>query len=245
MIKMDKLFILIAVLLTLNGCAKTLPLVSHAHVGHALTTWHDTPEQVGLYASARNEADEALEIAYDHLDVKDVQRQQKAIEQIAYILNPDIIALDDPEFGKRYGVIRALEGTLDHIEYAATSEDASLNFLSSINDITKNAESVINQFKLIFEKSRQNINSTNPGSVISQLYFELKYAVGGKIENDLVTIYGMRNFTDDFNAMLKREKDPRYEPLSRKYVLGLIRLPNGHWGYRLRSGTNTFDVNEY
>lgn len=243
--KIYRLLILFAVVFNLYGCANSLPLVSHAHVGHALTTWHDTPDQVGLYVSARNEADEALEIAYDHLDIDDENRQQQAISQIAYILNPDIIALDDSAFGKRYGVIRALEGTLDHIEFAATSDDASLNFLSSISDLTKNGESVVNQFIRIFKKSRQNLTSSDPGSVISQLYLDLKNAVGGKLDNDSVIVYGMRNFTNDFNTMLKLEKDPRYEPLSRKYVLGLVRLPNGHWGYQLNADASSFDVNDY
>ena len=243
--KICRLLILITVVINFYGCASSLPLVSHAHVGHALTTWHDTPDQVGLYESARNEAGEALEIAYNHLDIGDQQRQQQAISQIAYILNPDVIGLDNPEFGKRYGVIRALEGTLDHIEYAATSDDASLNFLSSISEITKNGESVLNRFNLIFEVCRQNLNSSNPGGVISQLYFDLKQAVDGKSDADSVSVYGMRNFADDFNAMLKREKDPRYEPLSRKYVLGLVRLPNGHWGYKLNSDASKFDVNDY
>ena len=243
--KIYRLLILLTVVFNLYGCASSLPLVSHAHVGHALTTWHDTPDQVGLYVSARDEAGEALKIAYDHLEVDDAQRQQQAIIQIAYILNPDVIVLDDPDFGKRYGVIRALEGTLDHIEYAATSDDASLNFLSSISDITKNGELVVKQFNLIFEKSRQNLSSPDPGSTISQLYLDLNNAVNSRVENETVTVYGLRNFTNDFNAMLKREKDPRYEPLSRKYVLGLVRLPNGHWGYKLSSDTSSFNVNDY
>ena len=226
--------VIIGLLANLFGCAKTLPLVSHAHVGHALTTWHDTPNQAGLYVSAQKEAREALEIASRHLDGQPSE-QQYAIKQIAYLLNPDIAFLDDVEFGVRYGVIRALEGTLDHIEYAASSDDASLNLVSSINDITKNGETVINNFKKIFLGTQKVTNNTS--ALMGQLHGDLDLAVNGKSDSGLVTVYGMRNFTDDFNKMLKREQNPRYEPLPRKYVLGLVRLPNGHWGYRLRDSS--------
>ena len=243
--KIYKLALIVAVVFNLYGCARTLPLVSHAHVGHALTSWHDTPNQVGLYVSARNEANEALKIATDHLNLEDAKQQKNAIKRIAYLLNPDVVALNDAEFGKRYGVLRALEGVLDHIEYAATSEDTSLNLLSSINNLTKDGELVLNNFKQIFKFSQQTISNADANSRLSQLHKDLKLAVNGKVENGVASTYGMQNFTDDFNAMLKREQDPRYEPLPRKFVLGLVRLPNGHWGYQLNSGTSKYDSDDY
>ena len=235
-----KVLILMTVLANLFGCAKTLPLVSHAHVGHALTTWHDTPDQVGLYVSAQHESREALKIASDNLN-SNSSEQEYAIRKIAYILNPDVAFLDDADFGVRYGVIRALEGTLDHIEYAASSDDASLNLVSSINEITQKGELVINNFKKIFLDTQKNTNT--PASLIAQLNNDLDLAVNGQTNGGLVTGYGIQDFTKEFNNMLKREHNPRYEPLPRRYVLGLVRLPNGHWGYKLNSGSSGF-VNE-
>ena len=45
------------------------------------------------------------------------------------------------------------------------------------------------------------------------------------------TLMGMR--AASLEAMLQRETDPSYEPVSKRYVLGLVRLPDGVWAYRL------------
>jgi hypothetical protein len=31
--------------------------------------------------------------------------------------------------------------------------------------------------------------------------------------------------------MLARETNPKYQPLEKKYLLGLVRMPNGKWMY--------------
>ena len=45
------------------GCVtEAPPTIAHAHIGHAVTGWHDTPEQQGLLVTAAREA----EIGYNH-----------------------------------------------------------------------------------------------------------------------------------------------------------------------------------
>ena len=237
--------ILIIFFISFVGCAKTVPLISHAHVGHALTSWHDTPDQIGLYVSAQNEANEALLLAQILQDEEDVQVLQRGVQKIAYLLNPDGMLIKNADSGQHYGIIRALEGVLDHIEFAASSQDASLNLVSSVNDLSKNGEQVLNNFIHIFNKTQQFADSAKPQEQVKQLYKYLFHTINGQRQGDTVSVYGMVDFTDDFNAMLSREQNPRYEPLPRKYVLGLVRLPNGHWGYKLKSDRDSTQIIEY
>ncbi len=118
--------------LLLCGCVETRPLISHAHFGHVMTAWHDTPHQRGLLAVARDEADTALSEA-ERVWMQGVNSDSagKHVKKVILALNPDL--LPGGNWRKQhYGVIRALEGTLDHLEYAANSEDASLNMVSGV-----------------------------------------------------------------------------------------------------------------
>ena len=55
-----KLALFLLVFVTASGCVQTRPLMSHSHIGHAMTTWHDMPGQQGLYTVAANEPDIAI-----------------------------------------------------------------------------------------------------------------------------------------------------------------------------------------
>lgn len=217
-----------------TACVQTQPLISHAHIGHALTTWHDTPGQKGLLETAKDEAQYALSIAERLRNTDDANTLRRGLDEIAYVINPDVFAARD--YPQRYGVMRSLTGVLDHTEFAASSQDSSLNLIKTVNDMSVRGEQVIDQFRIILDdiqSANEYGDELNP--LARKVHARLYDAVNGGHGRRGVRFYGLVDFERDFDAMVKREQDPRYEPLPKKYLLGLVRLPGGKWGFRIDS----------
>ena len=53
-------------------------------------------------------------------------------------------------------------------------------------------------------------------------------ANGDGVVGDSREEYGLKQLRRDLEALIARE-DPRYEPVARRYLLGLVRLPTGEW----------------
>src|SRR3954470_9810766 len=102
---------LVLVTFALMGCVHSQPLISHAHVGHCLTNWADTPDQQGLLPVARQELDAARREADAALQ-ESIPPAEKAthIRNISRALNPDAEKLGP---GLGYGAIRALEAAVE------------------------------------------------------------------------------------------------------------------------------------
>ena len=229
---------LAAVLISTAACVQTTPLVSHAHIGHALTTWHDTPDQQGLFVVARKELDVAIHASdralQSHRDSRAVRRH---LEDSMHALNPDR-QLAGP--GLDYGAIRALTGALEHLEYAANSDDASSNFVTSVVTLVDQGDQVIGRMqqaeRLIEAASKSTTYNRDNVLEIRNLLVAAKYGVsqgGTPGRNSEVYDDGLESIAATLDDMLRRESDPSYQPVARKYVLGLVRLPNGLWAYRL------------
>ncbi|MGH1539857.1 MAG: hypothetical protein ACRBHB_05525 [Arenicella sp.] len=224
-----------------SACVQTQPLISHAHLGHALTTWHDTPRQQGLLQTAQDEAEYALSIAARVKKTSDNVSKRRGIDEIGYVINPDVFSAKN--YPHRYGVLRSLTGVLDHVEFAASSQDSSLNLVKSVNDISVKGEQVIEQFRVI-QQTVQSVDhyGDDLSALSNELYQRLYNAVNGGHSRGTVPFYGLSDFERDFDLMVAREKDPRYEPLPKKYLLGVVRLPGGRWGFRIDSSdfSNTY-----
>ena len=210
-----RMLALVVSLVIVSGCVQTTPLVSHAHIGHAMTSWHDTPNQEGLFAVADKELAQALESASLAAQAGAGQTR-RYLEDTQNALNPDRQPIGP---GLGYGAIRALTGAIEHLEYAAGSEDASQNFVSSVVDLVDQGDVVIG--RLLEAEGLIAAGASDTATAESVL--------------DLLTAaqYGMRPLAASLDAMLQRESNPSYEPVSKRYVLGLVRLPDGVWAYRL------------
>ncbi|MEM7280616.1 MAG: hypothetical protein AAF438_03130 [Pseudomonadota bacterium] len=217
----------------LIGCVQTQPLMSHAHVGHALTGWHDTPGQKGLFLVAEEElAIAVVESRSAWQSVRDAKARVQHLENALNALNPDLQPVGT---GAGYGAIRALEGAIDHMEFAASSDDASDNFVASVIGISGFGDRVLERLKQAQNLAAQAIKHEQPSDHLTrEVYAMIKSAYRGEdTDGDGRIDGGVLMLRDHLQAMLDREQNPRYEPVSRRYVLGLIRLPNGKWGYRL------------
>ncbi|MGI9293550.1 MAG: hypothetical protein ACR2PS_06160 [Pseudomonadales bacterium] len=228
-----------AIILTLSGCVQTYPLISHAHLGHTLTSWHDTPDNAGLLITAKKEVAVAMrEADLAWLAQSDPNKVNYHLNNVVNALNPDLQPIGT---GEGYGAVRALEGAVEHIEYAASSDDASLNMVASVAVLGEQGATIIQRLKAAVEltQTSQNADAQALGNIAFKLRHQLKFAVvgrdldnSGSIGNESAEI-GLNQFDDQLQAMLDRETDPPYEPLERKYVLGLVRLPNGTWDFRI------------
>jgi hypothetical protein len=220
---------------SLVGCVHQHPLVSHAHLGHCLTTWRDTPGQKGLLPVARQELEAARREA-DAALADSLSPAQKAahIRNVARALAPDAEELGP---GLGYGAIRALEAAVEHLEYAATSDDASTNIVSGVAGLSAIGDSLLERLRAAAARAKSA--DVRDAAVLDKTALELRgtlrgIAVGldangdGRIDPTPAEA-GFDQLQQQLDAMLAREENPRYEPLEKKYLLGLVRLPSGKW----------------
>jgi hypothetical protein len=144
--------IAMACALPLIGCAHKQPLISHAHVGHGLTHWVDTPDNQGLFQVARQELDTARREA-DAALAGEIGAAEKSahVGNVAHALNP---VSQEAGPGLGYGAIRALEAAVEHLEYAATSDDASANIVSSVAPISELGVAILDRLRAADAQAR-------------------------------------------------------------------------------------------
>ena len=140
--------------------------------------------------------------------------------------------------GSGYGALRAVMGTVEHLEFAATSTDASLNLVTAVAQLASEGVSIHARLEIATELARSLRDATGNerNNLCAQLLDELRVAIHGGIigpRSDGLATMGFRALHHALLASLDREQDPPYEPVSRRYVLGLVRLPTGEWRYRL------------
>jgi hypothetical protein len=210
------------------GCVHRQPLVSHAHVGHCLTTWRDTPGRQGLLPVARAELETARREAAAAL-ADDLSGAQKIahIRNISHALSPDAERLGP---GSGYGAIRALEGAIEHLEYAATSDDASANLVTAVAQLAVTGGRILERLR--GAAARAKAADTRDVAALDRTALELRAALktmtmGSAGDEEA----GLDQFQAQLEAMLARETNPRYQPLPERFLLGLIRMPNGKWRY--------------
>jgi hypothetical protein len=223
--------------LSLMGCVHQQPLISHAHVGHVLTHWGDTPDHQGLLPVARQELEAARREA-DAALADNLSPTQKAVHvrNISRALNPDAEQLGP---GLGYGAIRALENAVEHLEYAATSDDASTNVVSAVAGMSAIGDNMLERLRAAAAraKSADMRNAAGLDRTALELRSTLRgIAVGIDANGDgridpVVGEAGFEQLQTQLDAMLARETNPKYEPLPKKYLLGLVRLPSGKWGF--------------
>ena len=114
-----------AATIALCGMSGAQAQEAHAHIGHVMTGWSDTPDGEGLLTTAQREAAIALEHAElamtQTLDLEGLRRHS---EHVLHALDP-LAAAGGPGLG--YGVEQAALGVAAHINLAAGAQDASEN----------------------------------------------------------------------------------------------------------------------
>jgi len=211
----------------LHGCVSRPPTVAHVHIGHAITGVHVTPNKEGYMVTARRRADEALDFANKAQSGNDLG----LIKQNIALSNQ---ATNDKD---QFGVREALMMAVNHISFAATSDDASVNVQVSAPIFAADSARVVERCDLIglLSKDVAVSNSLHEAQVNAAEISRLTRAnVFGEDSNGSGKIgsnpseYGLVQLRTELDAMIARER-PRYVTVDQWYLFNLVRLPNGKW----------------
>ena len=143
------------------GSASTLAQApaspAHAHVGHVMTSWSDTPDMKGFLPTAIADAQVAME-QIERADLEgrindfwlyggyvlnalDPGTETASLLKTAYARLPTTyVKIEVP--GTGYGIKRAVAGALQHVQLAAKSEGASDNVKTHAAHVSASLENV-------------------------------------------------------------------------------------------------------
>jgi hypothetical protein len=127
--------------------------MAHAHMGHVLTGWQDTPDQMGLLPTAQAEAEVAAQHAGFAASRPDDLEWMKL--HVAYVLHAIDPSVEPEGPGRGYGVRRAAQGVAQHVRFAADSEDASDNVKLHATHVETSAGDVVAWSEQIVELGQQ------------------------------------------------------------------------------------------
>src|SRR5688572_23003875 len=118
-----------ALLFTLaaTGCVSRPPSIAHVHLGHALTGVHVTPNKQGYLLVAEKQAEEIFALAQKATQSSELAKLKADVAAAVKATN------SENEFGLKHSLVMAA----NHISFAATSPDASVNVQQSAPEFAR------------------------------------------------------------------------------------------------------------
>jgi len=202
---------------------------AHAHIGHVMTGWKDTPEAKGFLPTAIADAQVAIEqveradlegrvndfVLYGGyvLNALDPSPETQALLKTAYARLPaNYVTIDVP--GTGYGVKRGVAGALQHVQLAAKSEGASDNVKTHAEHVAASLENVARWTDEAIATARKLIVVTDVGNgqiLVDELTALIgAIAIGTDANNDGQTGWqtgegGLRQANTHMRLMMKGE----------------------------------------
>jgi hypothetical protein len=219
----------IAVLLPLAaGCvSRRPPTVAHVHIGHAITGVHVTPNKEGYIVSAEHRAQETIDYAAKAAASADLAEIKRDIALAAQATN----SLDN--FGVKESIVMAV----NHVTFAATSDDATLNVQKSAPQFASDSTRVIERCDLIGLLSN-DVQSSATVSEATVLVTEIARLARANLAGDdsngdgvagsVPAEYGLLQLRKELEGIIAHENPP-YVTVDQWYLFNLVRLPNGKW----------------
>jgi hypothetical protein len=228
------------VLVTVAGtsaCVTRPPTIAHVHIGHALTGVHVTPGHKGYILVAEQRADEVLAAVKSAGQATDLSALKA---QIA-------LAVSENDNQDNFGVKQSLIMAANHIEFAATSDDASENVIRAAPIFKHDTAAVIERCDYI-DLLGKDVAASRSMKEASLLVEELSKVAEANVEGadskgtggkgSIPADYGMAQLRAELQAMIARENPP-YRTVDEWYLFNLVRLPNGRWVFdKLGRGGN-------
>jgi hypothetical protein len=228
---------LVLSLLAAAGCVSRAPTIAHVHIGHAITGVHVTPNQEGYMVTAERRGAEAVEFS----------RLAAASSDLAVIKQNVAAAVKATDSEDNFGVKQAIVMASNHITFAATSDDASVNVQQAAPVFASHITRVVERCELIvlLGKDVQASSSVEEASVsVAELGTLTRANVAGdsskgeEVAGALPSQYGLVQMRKELEGMISRES-PRYVTVPQWYLFNLVRLPNGRWVFdKLGRGGN-------
>ena len=225
----------IVIYLLLTGCAQNLPTFAHVHVGHSLSAWTNTPGKVGLFKLSEKFGEKITRSAItlnDEAINDDVPAVKRNAAEILNLMGSVDDQIDKP---KAYRFLTAFKGAYDHLAYSQASSDATQNMSEGLMVLLTNAESIFIRSELIKSLADALQYETDQDSILEISKELRKLAVDNYEGSD--SEYGLRQMRDELFEVLDRENPPYTAP-ERRYLFGVIRLPDGTWFWKFKSSAS-------
>ncbi|MDE2796769.1 MAG: hypothetical protein OXL34_18285 [Gemmatimonadota bacterium] len=134
---------------------------AHRHIGHVADMFNGTPDNVGLLAAARAEA----EVAGQHAALADGSGDLAGIQRhTTHVLHAIDPSTAERGPGKGYGLIRAASGCAQHIGMAGESDDASAAVKNHSTHVKTSCQNVVTWAEAIQEKAAAIASATDLAS---------------------------------------------------------------------------------
>lgn len=220
----------VAMMLSMTLARAQAPAIqAHAHIGHVMTSWKDTPENKGFLPMAIADAQVAME-QVERADLEgrlndfwlyggyllnalDPGPQTDALLKTAYARLPtNYVKIEVP--GSGYGVKRAVAGALQHVQLAAKSEGASDNVKTHAAHVVASLENVAKWTDEAIAAARKLLEAKDVGGgqiLVDQLTEQVgQIAIGTDANGDGQTGWqtgegGLRQANTHMRLMMKGE----------------------------------------
>jgi hypothetical protein len=224
-------------LLGLAGCVSRAPTIAHVHIGHAITGVHVTPNQEGYLVTAERRARESVEFV----------KVAAASNDLAEIKKNVAAAVHATDSEEDFGVKQAIVMAANHITFAATSDDASVNVQKAAPIFATDITRVVERCDLVVLLGK-DVAATNSTQEAAESLGELDKLAAANVQGDdsngdgvvgsVPSEYGLVQLRKELEAMIARES-PAYQTVPQWYLFNLVRLPNGKWVFdKLGRGGN-------
>jgi hypothetical protein len=234
--RLTSLFVMLSVL-GAAGCVSRAPTIAHVHIGHAITGVHVTPNQEGYLVTAERRGGQAVEFS----------RVAAGSTDLAVIKQNVAAAVKATDSENDFGVKQAIVMAANHITFAATSDDASVNVQQAAPVFATHITRVVERCELIvlLGKDVEASTSAKEAAVsvvelgkLTQANVSGDDANGDGVVGSTPSEYGLVQLRKELEAMIARE-NPRYVTVPQWYLFNLVRLPNGRWVFdKLGRGGN-------
>jgi hypothetical protein len=198
---------------------------------------HVTPNHEGYLVQAEKRAQEAIDAAQKGLASTDLAEKRQSAVLMVKATDSDV----------DFGVKQALTLAANHITFAATSDDASINVQRFAPVLAGDVSRVMERCELIdlLGKDVQASQSVEEANISLQEMSKLAVANlrGEDADGDGNTgassrEYGLIQLRKEVEAMVAREV-PKYQTVDQWYLFNLVKLPNGKWVFdKLGRGGN-------
>jgi hypothetical protein len=211
-----------------TGCvSRRAPTVAHVHIGHAITGVHVTPNKEGYIVSAERRAKETVDYTAKAAAAHDLAEIKRNIALASQATNAD----------DTFGVKESMVMAVNHITFAATSDDATLNVQKAAPVFASDSARVIERCDLIGLLSK-DVQASTTEKEASLLVGEIAKLAQANVTGDdsngdgvvgsVPSEYGLVQLRKELEDMIARERPP-YVTVDQWYLFNLVRLPNGKW----------------
>lgn len=132
--------------------SSALAQAGHNHVKHVSESFRGTPDEAGLLATARAEAEIALQHASLAAGAQDLDAIKRHVGHVVHAVQPPE---DGRGPGKGYGLVRAAEGVAAHIGMAAEADGAADAIKTHAEHVATAARNVVMWAESVLEQARQ------------------------------------------------------------------------------------------